>query len=372
MKNYQRCAEDAIAHGALTNSKRPSTFVEGVYPTHLVRGKGPFVWDVKRKRYHDFIGSLGANILGHCHPEVTRALRDQLLKGLSFSLGTPLEIEVAEKVKKLFPFVERVRFLKTGSEACSAAVKIARAHMNQFFPSEAYPRLTDKKLILSEGYHGWHDGFVSLTPPAKGVDGSFKFEKLPEDLRMINPDRTAAIIVEPVQTDFSPERMKWLALLRAYCSTNRILLIFDEVITGFRFPGFSVANYSGVHPDLIVLGKAIANGMPLSVVGGRKDIMETDYFVSSTFAGETLSLAAAKATIEALDEGRELDAVWENGGRWLNEFNTLCPEKISIEGYNTRGRFVGDPDFRALFFQEACDAGLLFGPSWFYNRALVP
>jgi glutamate-1-semialdehyde 2,1-aminomutase len=359
LKNYQHFAEQCIAHGALTNSKRPSVFVQGIYPTHLAKGKGPFVWDVKGKRYHDFIGSLGAIPLGHYHPEVNKAIREQLLSGITFSLGTPLEVELAEQIKELFPCIELLRFLKTGTEACMAAVRIARA-------------FTGRSIILTEGYHGWSDGFVSLTPPAHGVEGCFRFERLPEDLQSINAAKTAAIVVEPVEVDDSVERIERLQALRNYCTENGVLLIFDEIITGFRYIDFSVSNCHEIYPDLIVLGKAIANGMPLSVVGGRADVMSGDYFVSSTFAGETLSLAAAKATIEALNFGGELTQSWEGGDAWLNEFNALWPEKIRIEGYATRGRFVGCPQVRALFFQEACEAGLLFGPSWFYNSALVP
>jgi acetylornithine/succinyldiaminopimelate/putrescine aminotransferase len=151
------------------------------------------------------------------------------------------------------------------------------------------------------------------------------------------------------------------------------LLIFDEVITGFRFPKFSVSNYYGITPDLICLGKAMANGMPISVVGGNADVMNCgEYFVSSTFAGETLSLAAALKTMTLLQTKYDLNDLWERGKVFLAQFNALYPEKLWIEGYPTRGAFKGDDLVKALFWQEACRAGVLFGPSWFFNFCHPP
>ena len=360
---YER-SQRVIAQGALTNSKRPETFVKGVYPTHLKKGQGCHVWDYDGKKYVDFITGLGSSILGYAHESVNEAIKERLQLGASISLGTHEEVELAEKLKVLFPFIDCVKFLKTGSEACSAAVRIARTY-------------TDKKWILSNGYHGWSDLFVSTTPPALGIQEKFNiinFNPTEESALTIpaeGPSSVAAIIVEPVVTELSEKRVEWLRKLRAFCDSYKALLIFDEVITGFRFPQFSVANYIGIEPDLIILGKAIANGMPLSVVAGKKEIMNCDeYFVSSTFAGETLSLVSAKKTIELLQTKYSLKDLWQKGEDWLAAFNSFWPEKIKIEGYPTRGRFEGDPEVKALFFQEACEAGILFGPSWFFNFPL--
>lgn len=355
-----RRANQSIASGALTNSKRPQSFVKGVYPTHLLRGQGCSVWDTRNNQYIDFICGLGTNLLGYSNIEVTQAICAQALRGSVLSLGTVLEVETAEKVKEIFPFVDRVRFLKTGSDACNASLKIARS-------------FTGKSLVLSEGYHGWGDDFVSLTPPALGVPSRASIAKLPTDLALIEdmwPDQSvAAIIVEPVMTDMGDERIQFLRDLRDYCSQNGIVLIFDEIITGFRFPLLSVTNYFGIEPDLICLGKAIGNGMPLSVVGGKLAVMEgADYFVSSTFAGETLALAAANKTMDLLRSNKySVNLLWEKGDQFKSEFNRLWPDTLWIEGYATRGVFRGDDIVKALFFQEACKAGLLFGASWFFN-----
>jgi glutamate-1-semialdehyde 2,1-aminomutase len=145
-------------------------------------------------------------------------------------------------------------------------------------------------------------------------------------------------------------------------------LIFDEVITGFRWPKFSVSAYTGITPDLIVLGKAVANGMPLAAVGGKKAVMNAaEYFVSSTYAGEVLSLAAAKKTMELLQSRFDVDWLWRQGQAFIDEFNSFAPDLVTIDGYPSRGVLKGEPLNKALFQQEACKAGLLFGPSWFFN-----
>ena len=179
----------------------------------------------------------------------------------------------------------------------------------------------------------------------------------------------AAVIVEPIDLDASPERIAWLRNLREECDKHGALLIFDEVITGLRFPKYSVSSHFGITPDLIVLGKALGNGMPIAAVGGKYAVMNSaEYFVSSTYAGETVSLAAAKKTMELLlSKKADIDLLWKKGQAFLDFFNSLYPEKIRISGYPTRARFTGDELTKALFFQEACLAGMLFGPSWFLS-----
>lgn len=346
---------ECIAQGALTNSKRAESFVKGVYPTHLKRQQGAYSWDTLDNRYIDFTAALGTSIFGFNHDEVKRSILSQLNNGTTFSLATELEIQCAEKIKELVPFVDHVRFLKTGTEAAMAAVRIARAY-------------TGRHYVYSSGYHGWSDEFVSLSPPHKGVPPLNFTKKCEETFSEAELKSAAAVIVEPFMTDMSDERIKWLKNIRALCTQNKTLLIFDEIITGFRVPQFSVARYIGVEPDLILFGKAIANGMPLSVVAGKKEVMNTtEYFVSSTFAGETLSLAAALKTMTLLQVKFDLKHLWGKGAQFMFQFNSLWPEGLKIEGYPTRGVFKGEEMTRALFFQESVKAGLLFGPSFFFN-----
>lgn len=351
-----RRAQNCIAQGYLTNSKRPESLVKGVYPTHVTRGLGAFLWDTAGKRYLDFICGLGTSLLGYANERVNGAVAEQMRRGATHSLASTTELEAAEKLKELFPFVDAVKFLKSGSEACSAATRIARA-------------ATGRHLVLSEGYHGWHDQFTCLVPPAIGVPPSLaaSIERFtgPEQI-----DRNvAAVIVEPVITDWSRGRIEQLKALREACDKVGALLIFDEVITGFRFPKFSVASYFGVTPDLICLGKAIANGLPLAAVGGKYAVMNCDeYFVSSSYAGETLSLAAAVTTMTLLQtKVFDLETLWQKGDGFLKRFNAMAEGLLRIDGYPTRGAFAGEPMAKGLFWQEACKAGLLFGPSWFLS-----
>ena len=179
----------------------------------------------------------------------------------------------------------------------------------------------------------------------------------------------AGVIVEPIILDGSKDRIEWLKALRQKCDESGALLIFDEVITGFRFEKYCVSRFWGITPDLICLGKAMGNGMPISVVGGRAAVMDCgEWFVSSTFAGETLSLAAALKTMTLLQSGKyDIGHLWEKGWRFMTLFNAMWPDKLRIDGYATRGAFKGDELVKALFWQEMCRAGVIFGPSWFFN-----
>lgn len=344
--------QETIAQGALTNSKRPECFVKGVYPTHLVKSQGCFAWDVDGKRYVDFISGMGSNLLGAAHPEITGAIAFYAQNGTTLSLSTPVEVEAAEMVKGFFPFIDHLKFLKTGTEACAASIRIARAH-------------TGRDEVLSEGYHGWSDDFVSLSPPALGVPARTCIDKFTAPAHIT--EKTAAVIIEPIVTEDTPDRRQWLQAVRDQCTKVGALLIFDEVITGFRYLRHGVSNATGVTPDLICLGKAMGGGMPLAAVGGKKAVMSgSEYFVSSTFAGEMVSLGASLKFMKLLRTKFKIEELWEKGEHFKAQFNELHPA-LKMKGYGTRGVFDGDPMTKALFFQEACRGGLLFGASWFLS-----
>lgn len=344
-------AQESIAQSYLTNSKRPESLVKGVYPTHMAHGKGCWLFDHKGKRYLDFICGLGTNLLGYSNDRLVSAVSAVLQNGWSHSLGTHHEVETAEILKQTFPFVDCFKFLKSGSEATHAAVRMARA-------------ATGRLHVKSEGYHAWHDAFVSLTPPATGVPPHPHISLLRDGDDLSD---CAAVIVEPVITDHSDKRRRWLSDLRHRCTAAGCLLIFDEVITGFRWPKFSVSSYWNITPDLICLGKAIAGGLPLAAVGGKYAVMNGEYFVSSSYAGEILSLAAAKETARILLSRQDISLLWDKGRAFQDRFNSFWPEGVTIEGYPTRGVLKGETLNKALFMQEACKAGMLFGPSWFWS-----
>jgi glutamate-1-semialdehyde 2,1-aminomutase len=359
--SLHRRAQDSIAQAYLTNSKRPQSHVMGVYPTHVKSGYGCRLVDHGGKSYIDFICGLGTNLLGYANDRIATAISAELRNGYNHSFATHHEVETAEKAKELFPFVDCFKFLKSGSEACSAAIRIARAK-------------TGRKLVLSDGYHGHHDHFVSLTAPALGTMPSDMLGMKPLSLYEDSPffEEAAAVIVEPVITDWSDARRAYLQELREKCTKHGVMLIFDEVITGLRFPRFSVSAFWDITPDIIVLGKALGGGLSLAAVGGKYAVMNgAEYFISSTYAGETLAHAAGKMAMTLLQTKFDLNQLWDKGQKFLDQFNSLWPEKIRIEGYPTRGAFKGDDLVKALFFQECCKAHILFGPSWFYNFHLA-
>lgn len=348
---WYRRANESIAQGALTNSKRVECLVKGVSPTHIKKAEGCFVYDTEGKKYLDFICGLGTNLLGYANAHIQKAVVARLSSGWLGSLPFTSEVEAAELVKNWFPFVDRVRFLKEGTTACQSAIRIARAH-------------TGRSRVLSHGYHGHADPFISLTPPSLGVpeDGNIETFSQWEQL----DETVAAVIIEPIITEWGQERIMYLAQLREKCTKLGIVLIFDEIITGFRWPKFSFACWSGIHPDIILLGKACAGGMPLSIIGLGRGIGEgKEWFVSGTFHGDLLALAALTTTFELLINKHKIDDLWSEGDDFLKSFNELAPDKIKILGYPTRGVFTGDALFKALFWQEAARAGILFGPSFF-------
>jgi len=360
--SYKNRAENAIGQGTTTNSKHWNSHVKGVYPTHIKASTGPYLIDTENKKYVDFAGGLGTNLLGYGHPLIESEVEKYRHQGKSPSLPHILEVEVAEKLKQCFSWTQRWKFLKTGTEATLASLRMARAY-------------TERNVILSEYYHGWADIFTSLTPPAKGVPPHEYIKPLTLEYLTKYPLSVAAIITEPIAIDASKERIDYLNRLRRICDENGILLIFDEIITGFRYKSLSVSKHYNVIPDLITIGKACGNGYPLAAVGGPKEILDNDYFVSSTYAGEITALAACNAVIDTIRTKPEfhIDRLWEAGEKFLKGFNEASKElSFHIEGYPTRGVFKGNEENIALFFQEACLAGILFGKSWFISHSHIP
>jgi glutamate-1-semialdehyde aminotransferase len=354
---WEQRAKASITHGAFTNSKRAESFVRGAYPTHVTHGNRCFLYSPEGKAYTDYICGLGSTLFGYSNREIEEAILKQLRKGITHSLPTTLEVEWAERAKEVFGF-SQVRALKTGSEGCAAALRVARA-------------LTGRTIVFSEGYHGWHDEFTSLTPPALGLCqvSGLGIQRMPKTIESIGAYAdVAAVIVEPVISDYSEQRFEYLRKLRKLCTRRGIVLIFDETITALRVPGLTVSRWTGIKPDILIAGKALAGGMPISMIAFSEDVSKADFFVSSTFSGETLTLAASIEVLRLVKSAEYMvDHLWEKAGVFQEMFNSFHPEIITIEGYPTRGVFRGDRISRALFFRESITAGLLFGPSFFYG-----
>jgi glutamate-1-semialdehyde 2,1-aminomutase len=304
-----RLAESVIPLGSQTFSKSRTQYPVGVSPFFASKGSGSYIWDVDGNKYVDLVASLAAVTLGYGDPEINRAVKKQLRKGVSLSLSNKLETVVAEKIIDLVPSAEMVRFAKNGSDATSAAVRIAR-------------HFTGKDHIISIGYHGWHDWYIGSTTRSMGVPSTVQALTLSaryndllhvENLFEKVKGNVAAVILEPMNSvDPSPG---YLESLRSFCSANNVLLIFDEVITGFRFAKGGAQALFGVTPDLSCFGKGIANGFPISVIAGRREIMEgfKEVFFSGTFGGELLSLTAANVVLDKVRENRVIPELYRVG-----------------------------------------------------------
>lgn len=304
-----RLAEAVIPLGSQTFSKSRTQYPLGVSPFFASKGSGSYLWDVDGNKYVDLVASLAAVTLGYGDPEINKAVKRQLKKGVSLSLSSKLETVVAEKIIDLVPSAEMVRFAKNGSDATSAAVRIAR-----YF--------TRRDHIISIGYHGWHDWYIGSTTRSMGVPSAVQaltlsaryndlshVENLFEEVK----GDVAAVILEPMNSvDPAPG---YLESLKSFCSSNNILLIFDEVITGFRFAKGGAQELFGVTPDLSCFGKGIANGFPISVMAGKREIMEgfKEVFFSGTFGGELLSLTAANVVLDKVKDGRVIAELYRVG-----------------------------------------------------------
>lgn len=358
-------AERIIPCATQTLAKGPAQHVRGVAPVYLQRGKGSHVWDVDRNEYIDYTMGVGPLSLGYAFDAVDDAIREQLEQGITFSLMHPLEVQVAELISGVVPNVDAVRFSKTGCDVTSAAVRLARA-------------FTGKNTVLCCGYHGWHDWYIGVTDRNDGVPESvrnltytFNYNDI-ESVRNSVDDDTAAIILEPVVFDAPNDG--FLQALRELCDERGILLIFDEMWTGFRLALGGAQEYFGIRADLICFSKAIANGMPLSVLCGRADVMyllEHDVFFFTTFGGEALSLAAARATINYMRSHDVIDRIAMNGAILRDGYNAIASELglsyTRAKGFPCRSIVVfdanaGDPLLiKSYVQQEMIRRGVLWG-----------
>ncbi|HXK17401.1 MAG TPA: aminotransferase class III-fold pyridoxal phosphate-dependent enzyme [Polyangiaceae bacterium] len=366
-------ATTLIPAGTQTLAKGPTQYVDGVAPKYLARAKGARVWDVDGNEFIDLTMAVGPVVLGYGHPSVDRAIAEQLESGITFSLMHPLEVEVAELVRRVVPGADSVRFSKTGCDVTSAAVRLARAY-------------TGRDKVLCCGYHGWHDWYIGTTPRNAGVPlrtrnltEVFPYNDLFSLMEALD-DEVACVILEP--TIFQAPDPDYLRVLKRACEVAGALLVFDEMWTGFRVALGGAQQRFDVVADLACFSKAVANGMPLSVLTGRADVMrllEEDVFFFTTFGGEALSLAAAKATIEDLRD-LEVPARLEVTGKRLQDgYNELAAKKglphTKASGLPCRtiinfDAAAGDPLLqKSLVQQELIRHGVLW--TGFHNLSLA-
>ena len=299
-----------------TGSKRPEALFGT--PSQMTRAAGCRVWDPAGREYIDYVMALGAVALGYGHPAVNRAAEAAIAAGVVGPLPPVIEEELAESLAQRIPWLERVRFLKTGAEAVAAAVRLARVATG-----------AGRDEVLGCGYHGWLDwcqGATEGVPPAvRSLFAELPFNDVPAGREMIRAraGRLAAVVVEPVIVA-EPTR-DWLQMLRDETTRAGAVLIFDEIKTAFRLAlGGAVEKY-GVRADLVVIGKALANGFPLAAVGGRADLMEAvgRTWISSTLATEGVALAAARATLDVFVQQDVCGHLHRVGTRLLHGLHEL-------------------------------------------------
>ncbi len=365
--NHLLRAEKTIPLGSQTFSKSRTQYPVGVSPLYALKAKGPYIWDLDGNKYVDLVSSLASITIGYGDRGIENVVRKQLSKSVSMSLPGILEAEVSELICEIVPSAEMVRFGKNGTDATSAAIRLARAH-------------TGRDHIIVCGYHGWQDWYIGSTTRNKGIPNEvsalthkFTFNDLDSLSKIFDefPSGIAAVIMEPMNVEFPKD--DFLVKVKQLTSSNGALLIFDETITGFRFSPGGAQELFNVTPDLSTFGKGMANGFPISAVAGKREVMMEmeEIFFSGTFGGELLSLAAAKYVLtKHLDKsitnklayiGREISNDVE---RIVLDLN--LSKVLSLSGHDS-WRFlnwseIGDysvPEIKTLFMQEIFSSGVL-------------
>ncbi|NOX33088.1 MAG: aminotransferase class III-fold pyridoxal phosphate-dependent enzyme [Deltaproteobacteria bacterium] len=334
--------------GGVLGARKPGDFIAGEYPIFLDQGKGCRLTDVDGNEFIDFLCGYGPIILGYREDEVDEAVFRQIKeKGFCFTLTQKFQNELAKKLSQIVPCAEMSIFLKTGSDATTASIRIARAH-------------TGKLKVMRCGYHGWHDWCVEMKGgiPSKFYEDVFEFQynnlDQLEDLMATHGNDTAAIIMTPFG---HPNHQKMQVPARGFLEGARqiadkygAVLIYDEIRTGFRLSMGGAQKLYGVTPDLTVLGKAMANGYPISVVTGIKDVMmaaESKLFISSTFFPNSEAFVAALKTIEILERDNVLEAIRKKGEHLMKGI------RAAIDKYDTGAELTGlGPMFYITFKKD--------------------
>lgn len=378
MNSYWYKRFEIIPYGSSTCAKSPKLYPDE--PSVIVSGKGCRIFDADGKEYIDFRNSLGPVILGYRYPAVDQAIRNQLEEGISFGHPNPLECEVAEIVCDMVPCAEKARFLKTGAEAVAACIRIARGY-------------TNRDHVVQVGYNGWLNSLSGDGAILPGKKSNSVPVGVPEALSKLHhgcdwndidrlkalfdmyPNQIAAVVIA---ADYAlmDKGKDFYAAARQLCTENGAVLVYDEIVTGFRVSKGGIQEYFGIVPDMAAFAKGISNGMPVAVYCGRKELMDfsekANIFISSTLAGETLSMAAAKATLETIRDCDVVEHIWRQGKKLQSGFNDIsnrlnagielkglpcCAAVSVVEGFaaETKEKF-----FRAAYRNGMCLYNVLY------------
>ena len=370
---YYKIALDLIPAQTQTLAKGTGQNIKGVAPKFLQKGKGSHVWDVDGNEYIDYTMGVGPLSLGYAYDKIDEAIKKQLEDGITFSMPHLLEVELAELIHKVVPNAESVRYSRGGADVVSGAVRVSRAY-------------TGRNKVLCCGYHGWHDWYISVTDRNKGIPQeiqnlsfTFNYNDIQSVIDSIDDD-TACVVLEPFV--FEEPKDNFLQKLRDICIENGTVLVFDEMWTGFRVALGGAQEYFGIKADLACFSKAVANGMPLAILTGKKEIMsllDKDVFFFNTFGGEALSLAAAKATINEMIEKNVQAYLAKQGNKLKTGYNKIA-EKLGMNytkcsGFDCRTIMTFDAEksgcnpleMKSLVQQEMIKRGILW--SGFHNMS---
>lgn len=362
-----------LVPGGVLGARKPGDFIMGEYPIFLEYGKGCRLIDVDGNEFIDFLCGYGPIILGYREDEVDDAVIRQIKdKGFCFSLTQPYQNELAKKLNKLIPSAEMSIFLKTGSDATTAAIRIARA-------------FTNRTKVMRCGYHGWHDWCVEMKGgiPDKFYEDVYEFHYNDlnhiEELMTKYGKETAAIIMtpfgHPLHQKMQIPKPGFLEGVRELANKYGAVLVFDEVRTCFRLRMGGAQELYGVTPDLTVLGKGMANGYAISVVTGKKDVMmaaASKLFISSTFFPNSDGYIAALKTIEILEREKVIDNIWEKGAAFIKKIQNIIDRyDVGAELSGVAPMFfitfeVGDNEIkrnkRTDFYTQLIRNGFFFTP----------
>jgi glutamate-1-semialdehyde 2,1-aminomutase len=360
-------AEACIPLGSQTFSKSRTQYPVGVSPLYLEKSHGAYSWDLDGNKYIDLVSSLAAVTIGYGNKKIDNAVKKQLKSGVTLSLPTRLEAEVAEILIEMIPSAEKVRFGKNGSDATSAAIRLARAY-------------TGRDHIAMCGYHGWQDWSIASTSRNKGIPRDvinlthgFKYNDILslQEIFTSFPNEISAVIMEPMNTTYP--NPGFLESVKDLAHRYGALLIFDETITGFRFSNGGAQELFNVTPDLSTFGKGIANGFPISAVVGRSDVMSemSEIFFSGTFGGELLSLEAARVNLTMYKTDNVVQKLFEIGENLNNALNVMISSLemnsyLNLSGHPTWKFLTWSPtkdydemQLKTYFLQESFAEGLL-------------
>lgn len=350
---YWERAMRVIPGGTQTLSKMYSRYPQGVAPAFISNADGAYVWDIDGNRYIDWSASLGPVTIGYGYPP--RSFYFYCQCASSLPLAHPIEVELAERLIAKIPCAEMVRFFKTGSDATSAAIRLARA-------------VTGRKKIVCIGYHGWHDWYAETLPDPKsrGVYGQhtvkITYGEEPVDLWPV-----AALVIEPMSREY-PERAsrEYLLRLQELCRKTGTVLVFDEIIMGYRHALAGGQEFYGVTPDLATFSKGMGNGYPISALVGKRELMQdlADFQVSGTFFGDAFGMKIAFWVLDFYERHDVISHLWDIGNELIDGMRYRIQEcrlggRVSVKGFGPWCSLIWkDRDDEMTFLKGAFERGI--------------